>query len=92
MTVIEAMAAGKPVIATRVGGVPDLVEEGRSGFLVAPDDMEGLARSSLHVLNDAGLRRSMGLRGRELAQRFRADRVAAAYRGLFYELAGRQAP
>jgi glycosyltransferase involved in cell wall biosynthesis len=92
MTVIEAMAAGKPVVATRVGGVPDLVEDGRSGFLVAPDDMEGLARSSLQVLTDAELRRSMGERGRELAQRFRADTVGAAYRDLYYQLAGRQAP
>lgn len=42
---LEAMAIGRPIVATRVGGVPSLVEEGRTGLLAAPDDEEGLARA-----------------------------------------------
>jgi glycosyltransferase involved in cell wall biosynthesis len=92
MTVIEAMAAGKPVVATRVGGVPHLVENGSSGFTVAAGDVESLASRVLTLLDDRDLRRRMGQRGRELAQRFRVETVADAYRRLYYELAGRAAP
>jgi glycosyltransferase involved in cell wall biosynthesis len=92
MTVIEAMAAGKPVVATRVGGVPHLVENGSSGFTVAVGDVESLASRVLTLLDDRDLRCRMGQRGRELAQRFRAETVADAYRRLYYELAGRTAP
>lgn len=92
MTVIEAMAAGKPVVATRVGGVPHLVENGSSGFTVAAGDVESLASRVLTLLDDRDLRYRMGQRGRELAQRFRVETVANAYRRLYYELAGRAAP
>ena len=92
MTVIEAMAAGKPVVATRVGGVPHLVENGSSGFTVAVGDVKSLASRVLTLLDDRDLCRRMGQRGRELAQRFRVETVADAYRRLYYELAGRAAP
>ncbi len=92
MAVIEAMAASKPVVATRVGGVPDLVEDGRSGFSVEPDDVEGFARRIVELLADRELRRSMGQRSRQLAERFRLEAVAARYRQLYYEVAGRTAP
>jgi glycosyltransferase involved in cell wall biosynthesis len=89
MAVIEAMAAGKPVIATRVGGVPELVENGRSALLVEPGDVAGLADSMLRLLNEAETRRRMGQRARELAQRFRVEPIAAAYRELYYAVDGR---
>jgi glycosyltransferase involved in cell wall biosynthesis len=92
MAVTEAMAAGKPVVATRVGGLQDLVEDERSGLLVAPGDPEDLARRIVDLLSDASLRRRMGRRARELADRFRVERVAAQYRGLYYELAAKEAP
>lgn len=88
MTIIEAMAAGKPVVATRVGGVPDLVEDGHSGFIVEPGDVEGMARCILELLTSLDARRNMGRRARQLAERFRLETVAAQYRQLYYEVVG----
>jgi glycosyltransferase involved in cell wall biosynthesis len=92
MAVIEAMAAGKAVVATRVGGVPDLVEDGRSGFTVEPGDVAGFARCIVTLLTDEDLRRRMGLQSRQLAERFRLETVAGKYRQLYYEVAGRAMP
>ena len=89
MAVIEAMAAGKPVVATRVGGVPDLVADGETGFLVPPGDHEAMAGRLGDLLDDAGLRRRMGDRARQIArERFAADSVAAAHRNLYYQVLG----
>jgi glycosyltransferase involved in cell wall biosynthesis len=92
MAVIEAMAAGKPVVATRVGGVPDLVEDCRSGFVVEPDDIEALAQRLVDLLTDKKLRHEMGPHARQLAQRFHVETVAAQYRQLYYDLAGKSVP
>ena len=92
MAVIEAMAAAKPVVATRVGGVPDLVEDGQTGYLVEAGDATGLARRTVELLQDDGLRLRMGQRARELAQRFRLERVASQYRKLYYQVARRSLP
>jgi len=92
MTVIEAMAAGKPVLATRVGGVAGLIEDGGSGHTVAPDDVEGLARHILELLSDAEQRQRLGQRARQLAERFRLETVAAQYRQLYYQVAERAMP
>jgi glycosyltransferase involved in cell wall biosynthesis len=92
MAIMEAMAAGKPVVATRVGGVADLVEEGRSGFVVQPGDHSALARRIVEVLTNAEMRRRMGERARQLAERFHVQIVAAQYRQLYYEVAGKTMP
>jgi glycosyltransferase involved in cell wall biosynthesis len=92
MTVIEAMAAGKPVVGTRVGGVPELVEDGDSGYTVAPGDVEGLSRHILGLLNSVALRQRLGQRARQLAERFRLETIAAQYRQLYYQVAGRALP
>ena len=92
MAVIEAMAAGKPVVATRVGGVPDLVDDGGSGFLVQLDDVASFAQSVADLLADKDLRHRMGQRARKLAERFRAQTVASRYRDVYYQVAGREAP
>ena len=92
MTVMEAMAAGRPVVATRVGGVSELVANGDSGYTVEPGDVEGLARHIVELLNDAALRQRMGERARQLAGRFRLETVAAQYRELYYQVAGRALP
>ena len=63
--IAEAMACGKPVIATRVGGIPEIVRDGTSGFLVAPRQPEAAAHRILQLLGDAELRRRMGEAGRE---------------------------
>ncbi len=56
----EAMATGLPIVATRVDGAPEAVEDGVTGFLVPAGDIEGLARRTLDLVEDAGLRRRMG--------------------------------
>jgi glycosyltransferase involved in cell wall biosynthesis len=71
--VAEAMAAGTPVVATRVGGLPEVVEDGVSGRLVEPGDSPALAAAVLDVL---ARREQMGAAARAGAQRFDADRYA----------------
>ena len=66
--VMEAMAAAKPVVATRVGGVPELVVEGETGILVPPEDTEALALAMLDLLQDPLKGRSMGEAGRKRVQ------------------------
>ncbi|SBT04713.1 Glycosyltransferase [Candidatus Accumulibacter aalborgensis] len=66
-SIMEAMAAGLPVVATRVGGVADLVIDGQSGLLVAPDDVAALTRAIVALADDAGARQTFGEAGRRLA-------------------------
>jgi len=74
LVVVEALAAGVPVVAVGAGGVPDAVEEGRTGYLVPPDPA-ALAARALALLDDPGLRRMMGRAGREASRRFALDAV-----------------
>jgi glycosyltransferase involved in cell wall biosynthesis len=64
LAVMEYMAAGKPIVATRVGGVPDLVTSGVHGILVERGDVKGLARSTAELLRDPDRRAAMGAQGR----------------------------
>ena len=59
LAVLEAMAAGLPVVATSVGGTPELVTDGRSGLLVPPADSEALARALLRLAREQELRESL---------------------------------
>jgi len=63
--ILEAMAMGLPVVATRVGGIPELVEDGTTGILVPPRDPAGLAEALTGVLSDPAKASHMGLMGRE---------------------------
>ena len=67
VSILEAMAAGLPVVASDVGGVRELVVDGETGLLVAPADDEALARALGRLLADAELRRRMGAAGRTRA-------------------------
>lgn len=89
VSLIEAMAAGRPVVATRVGGVPDLVAEGESGRLVAVGDAAGLARAVAELLVDAGARARLGAAGRRrVSPAFGAARLLADVDRLYGELLG----
>jgi glycosyltransferase involved in cell wall biosynthesis len=77
MSVLEAMAAGLPVVATRVGGIPELIEDGAEGFLVAPGDVGALAERIVRLAEDGALRRRMGGRGRVKVREFDGERVTA---------------
>jgi glycosyltransferase involved in cell wall biosynthesis len=63
--ILEAMACGKPAVATDVGGCAELIVEGRTGFLVPPGDEAALAERILRVLRDASLRRRLGAAARQ---------------------------
>jgi glycosyltransferase involved in cell wall biosynthesis len=66
---MEALAAGLPLVATRVGGIPDLVREGQNGLLVDKDDADALGDALEALVGDEGARRRMGLAAREDARR-----------------------
>jgi glycosyltransferase involved in cell wall biosynthesis len=65
VSILEAMASGKPVVATRVGSVPETVIEGRTGYLVAPDSADEVAANVLELLGDPVRAAVMGQAGRE---------------------------
>ncbi len=69
ISVLEAMAYGKPVVASRIGGIPELVEDGVSGLLYSPGDSEELAERLDTVMSDESLRRRYGIAGRARAER-----------------------
>lgn len=75
--VMEAMAAGKPVVASNVRGNRDLVEHGRTGFLVELGDVEGLAGYLEMLARDESLRLSLGAAGREKIKNYSLDKVLA---------------
>ena len=66
LSVMEYMEEGKPVVATAVGGIPDLVDDGVNGLLVPPREPERLAEAIAELLSDPARRAQMGERGREL--------------------------
>jgi len=65
--VLEAMAAGLPIVATTIGGVVDILEEGRTGFLISPDDPDALAAALDRLLRNAPLRADLGYHARKRA-------------------------
>lgn len=86
MVALESLACGTPVVASRVGGLTYIVEDGVNGFLVPTGDSTLLAHRISQLLDDCQLRRQMGLYGMEMAKEYAwpriADRVVALYRGL----------
>ncbi len=87
VTAIEALASGRPVVATRVGGVPDVVRDGEDGFLVEPGAVEELAERLARLAGDPELRASMGTAGRaRVLPRYSVDRLIDDVDGLYREL------
>lgn len=80
LAALEAMACEVPVIASRVGGIPEVVDDGETGFLSEVGDLEKMAEDAARLVADADFRRNMGRRAREVAlSRYRTDIVIPQY-------------
>ncbi len=83
---LEAMAAGKAIVATRVNGVPEIVIDGVNGVLVEPENPWALAEGIVHLLEDGDLREKMGRAGKELVERkYTWNRITEGYLDVFKE-------
>jgi glycosyltransferase involved in cell wall biosynthesis len=90
LAVLEAMGFGLPVVATRVGGVPEAVVDGNTGYLVPPSDPDALAAALSRVIESVDGGVSMGASGRErAAAEFSVERMTDAYEQLYHQLRGR---
>jgi len=86
LAAIEAMDAGIPVVASRVGGLPEVVDEGRTGILVPPDDPAALAGAVMALLDRPERRRLLGAEGRrQVESRFRAEAMGRRIESLYEE-------
>jgi glycosyltransferase involved in cell wall biosynthesis len=84
---LEAMATQLPVVATRVGGVPEIVDEGKSGYLVEPEDAGALGDALHRIVADADVRARLGSRGRAIVEaRFRIDAMCSNRTAYFESL------
>jgi D-inositol-3-phosphate glycosyltransferase len=88
LVALEAQACGTPVVAANVGGLPFVVEDGRTGYLVDGHDPADHASALLRVLRDAELRADLGARGARRARRFTWEATADATLGVYEELWG----
>jgi glycosyltransferase involved in cell wall biosynthesis len=82
-TAIEAAASGTPLVASRIGGLPDIVADGKTGLLVAPGDEAGLATALARLLADDALRAAMGTAARARSASFDVDVVAERLEGVY---------
>jgi glycosyltransferase involved in cell wall biosynthesis len=87
LVIVEAMLAGIPVVASAVGGIPEIVVEGETGLLVAPNDAGALADALRRIADDPELREKMAARCRSVAlAQFTAQTMAANFEALYREL------
>ena len=92
VAILEAMAEGLPVVATSVGGVPELIEDYRTGYLVPPSDVSALTRHLRLLILDRELRQAMGAAGRErVRDHFSVDRMVAEIEAIYDSLVPQRA-
>jgi len=90
LVALEAMACEVPVVASKVGGLPEVVTDGVEGFLVEPRDTEKMAERSLSILSDDVYRKEMGRRAREKAHLlFCSNKVIASYEEFYRKIVSR---
>jgi glycosyltransferase involved in cell wall biosynthesis len=87
ISILNAMSAALPVVASNVGAIPEMVEDGRSGILVGPNDPAALAAALGQLICDPSQRERMGKRGEEIFRaRFRLDETIRRFRELYLSL------
>jgi glycosyltransferase involved in cell wall biosynthesis len=88
-SLLDAMACRRPIVATRAGGIPELVDDGVNGLLVPPRDAHALAQAIVQALKDADLRRRLGEAGFDRVNaRFTVDRMVAETAAVYARVAG----
>jgi glycosyltransferase involved in cell wall biosynthesis len=88
-TVLEAMLLGRPVVATRVGGIPELIEDGVTGRLVPPDNVDAIAEATLELVQDAERATRMGAAARAaIGERLSLEAMAEAVERVYVQAAG----
>ena len=89
LAALEAMACGVPVVASRVGGLPEVITDGADGFLCDPDDLDGMTRRAVALLTDPALHERVSAHGRLTVQkRFCADEIVPKYEAFYREVVG----
>jgi glycosyltransferase-like protein len=83
LSLMEAMACGKPVVATKVGGIPELVNSKKNGFLVSPGDTSALAKRITHLLKNENDAKEMGKEGIKKAKTYTWDKTAKKVKGIY---------
>jgi glycosyltransferase involved in cell wall biosynthesis len=92
MTILEAMAASTPVIATRVGAIPKVIKDGETGLLVDPGDVDGLRNALARLLLDSDLCRCLGSAGHDwISGNYTSEAMALKYRQMYDEVLGNPA-
>jgi glycosyltransferase involved in cell wall biosynthesis len=87
--ILESMAAGKPVVATKVGGSPEMVTDGVTGYIVPPADSHSLANAVINLLNEPNKAEEMGKTGRKIAnEKFTVEKMVKSYENMYQELFG----
>jgi glycosyltransferase involved in cell wall biosynthesis len=88
VTFLEAMACGVPVIGTRVGGIPEIIQHGYNGLLVEPNNSDDLADAIIQLLSDSELRKQLRIAGVETAHRFDVSRMMECTYSIYKRIIG----
>jgi L-malate glycosyltransferase len=89
LVALEAMACGVPVVATRTGGIPEVIDDGSSGYLADVGDIETMSEAGLRLLTDADAWSEFSAAARRGAERFSSVRVVSQYEAFYHEVLGR---
>jgi glycosyltransferase involved in cell wall biosynthesis len=88
-SLLDAMACSKPIVATSAGGIPEVVEDGVNGLMVAPRDHHAMAQAMVRLLGDRSLRKRMGAAGlARLLERFTVEKMVAGTAAVYARVAG----
>lgn len=83
---LEAMVCGVPIVASKIGGVPDVVKDGENGLLIPPRDSKALADVIIYLLENENVRKKMGKNGREKVKNYSWERIVEETEKVYKEL------